>query len=189
MDDMIEIAGEEDLFSPPDQPTEAVVKIRRNENGEHLITVGDYKPTSKFAGKRWMRLPFVVVGGPYNNRYATLFLTLDGKDTRFRKAYQVATGADGETMKAKQNVSLSELIDIFASSTFLAVIQRETSWDKVAKERVPTDKTEVARLIRKLDEDEVPAAPADDEDFFGVGGGSEATAAEPEDGADDDMPF
>lgn len=189
MDDMIEIAGAEELFAPPSEPTEAVVKVRRDENGNHQISVGDYKSEKK-KGKKWIRIPFVVVGGPFNNRWATLFLDLDGKDSKFRKAFQVVTGIDMETMKAGTKMGLDDFKAKLAEGAFRAVIEQETKWDPQAKERVPTDFTAVARLLERVDESELPASSSsssadDDEDIFGVGGSS----AEAEASEDDDMPF
>lgn len=188
MDDMIEIAGAEELFAPPSEPTEAVVKVRRDENGNHQISVGDYKSEKK-KGKKWIRIPFVVVGGPFNNRWATLFLDLDGKDSKFRKAFQVVTGIDMETMKAGTKMGLEDFKAKLSDGAFSAIIERETKWDPVAKERVPTDFTAVARLVARIDEGDIPAASAstaDDEDIFGVGSGA---GDEPETESDDDMPF
>lgn len=173
----LEVAGGDELWTPPAQPTKAVVRVELDENGQHMIKPPREYTKGKNVGKKWIRVPFKVIGGEYNNYRATMFLTLDGKNPFFRKTFQVVTGIDMETLNAgNTRMSLPDFIDQLVSGTFEAIIQQQMDWDPATQTRVPSNYTEVGRLIRKLDDAEVPAA-ADDEPF---------TSSEDD---DPDMPF
>lgn len=140
---------------PPAQPAQVTVRVQRDENGEAMIPEPCAYTKGRYAGKKWIRVPFVVTGGTYDSYRAALFLTLDIDNPLFGQTFQTVTGANPVTIKSS---GAPDFLAQLAEGTFEAVIRQQMTWDAAAQMRVPSQHTEIVCLTRRVDSS-APALP------------------------------
>jgi hypothetical protein len=168
----IEFVPEEEINDRPPEGTTAIVKVRPERDG----VLGEFRTGESKYGK-WMLVPFEVTAGEYSGSWASLMLSVDGKDRRFRAVFQAVTGAD---ITQGASVSFADFRDKLITGLFEAKLGPEK------RKGEETGFTSVIRLERRVGER--------DDEFAGEA----VTAVDPIDAStvsastgtsDEDIPF
>lgn len=165
----IEFVSEDELRKPIPQGTVARVQIRADREG----VLGDFKTgESKFGP--WVLLPFEVTEGEHRGSWASMMLSVSGKDRKFRRVFQNVTGVD---LSEGGSVSFSDFTEKLVTGVFEAKLGPEK------RQGAETGYTTVVELGERVGERQ------GGEDA-GTGGRIETTA-EPVGvgGSDEDIPF
>jgi len=163
----LEFKSDKELGKVPEN-TEAVIQVRAEKNR----ALGDFR-TGEGAYGPWISIPFEIVEGQYKGTYASLMMTVDPNDRRFRKVFELATGID---VSEGHKATMSDFVDGIVNGRFKGVLSPDKNDPRY---------TRVVRLIERVADDRVDSPSGSGN---GATDGGEVLSAE-DDVHEDDVPF